>query len=95
MRARRVPLRTCVICGKKTGKRDLLRIVAAPDGEVSVDRTGRMNGRGAYVCTETGDCPDGNLRRERVERALRTSISSAAWNDLAARAASERRIPVQ
>jgi predicted RNA-binding protein YlxR (DUF448 family) len=49
---RRVPQRTCVGCGEVQGKRDLVRIVRAPDGTVAVDPTGKRNGRGAYVHRE-------------------------------------------
>ena len=50
-----IPLRTCVSCGKKTAKRELLRIVATPSVGIVVDSSGRVNGRGAYVCRD-GDC---------------------------------------
>lgn len=46
---RRMPQRTCVGCGEVQGKRELVRIVRATDGTVSVDPTGKRNGRGAYV----------------------------------------------
>ena len=86
----RVPLRTCVNCGNRTDKRQLVRIVASPDGITNVDRTGRMNGRGTYLCLDDTDCKERELNRGRVERALRTSISPEAWQALVAEAASER-----
>ena len=46
---KRVPLRTCISCRENKDKRDLLRIVKTPEGEVLIDSTGRMNGRGAYI----------------------------------------------
>lgn len=48
-RVRRVPQRTCVGCGEVHGKRELLRIVRTPQGELALDPTGKRNGRGAYV----------------------------------------------
>ncbi len=51
MKPRHVPLRTCVVCRDKKPKQALLRVVRRPDGEVEVDVTGRLSGRGAYVCT--------------------------------------------
>jgi predicted RNA-binding protein YlxR (DUF448 family) len=62
MKARHVPMRTCVVCKEKKPKRDLLRIVRTPDGEVVVDSTGRANGRGGYVCGGVGHWGDPSLR---------------------------------
>lgn len=47
---RKVPMRTCIACRKETARRELLRIVRSPSGEVSLDFSGRLPGRGAYVC---------------------------------------------
>ncbi len=49
MKARKVPLRKCVVTGERLDKRDLLRVVKTKDNEFFVDPTGKMNGRGAYV----------------------------------------------
>ncbi len=49
---RKIPMRTCVMCRKKTDKRELLRIVRTPQGDVVFDPTGKQNGRGAYVCSD-------------------------------------------
>lgn len=62
MKARHVPMRTCVVCKEKKPKRDLLRIVRTPDGEVFVDTSGRANGRGGYVCGGVGHWGDPALR---------------------------------
>ena len=47
---KKVPERRCVGCGKSFPKRDLIRVVRTPEGEVTLDLTGKMNGRGAYIC---------------------------------------------
>ncbi len=49
-RPRHVPQRTCVACRQTSAKRQLVRIVRAADGSVSVDPTGKLSGRGAYLC---------------------------------------------
>lgn len=49
MKIRKVPLRTCVITKEQLPKQELLRIVRTPEGEVKVDLTGKLNGRGAYI----------------------------------------------
>ena len=45
-----VPIRNCVICKLKLPKKELLRLVRTADGRVSIDTSGRMNGRGCYLC---------------------------------------------
>lgn len=49
MKQKKIPLRTCVVSGEKLDKRDLLRIVKNKEGQVFVDETGKMNGKGAYI----------------------------------------------
>ena len=49
MKVRKIPLRTCVITKEALPKKELLRIVRTPEGEVKVDETGKLNGRGAYI----------------------------------------------
>ncbi len=78
---RRVPLRTCVSCGVKTDKRNLLRIVSGADDRVAVDRSGKQNGRGAYVCASCCESK-GRLRRDRLERSLRAKIDKTEWHSL-------------
>lgn len=78
---RRVPLRTCVSCGAKTDKRNLLRIVSGEDDRVVVDRSGKRNGRGAYVC-ESCRGSKGHLRLDKLERSLRAKIDKTEWHSL-------------
>ncbi len=70
VRAKHVPVRTCVACRESGAKRGLTRIVRTPEGEVVIDPTGKRNGRGAYLCDKPG-C---------WERALSTPILSRALN---------------
>ncbi len=49
MKVKKIPMRTCIITKEKLEKKDLLRIVRTPEGEVVVDETGKANGRGAYI----------------------------------------------
>lgn len=60
------PQRMCIACRQMLDKKNLLRVVRAPDGSVSVDRTGKKNGRGAYVCTDAKcrvKCAKGLLKK--------------------------------
>lgn len=49
MKVKKIPLRTCVITKESLPKQELLRIVRTPEGEVKIDETGKLNGRGAYI----------------------------------------------
>lgn len=66
---RAVPSRSCVACRASRDKRDLLRVVRAPDGTVRFDASGRANGRGAYVCRDEA-CVAAAMDRGGVARAL-------------------------
>lgn len=50
MKAKKSPQRMCVACREMHDKPDMIRVVRSPEGEISLDFTGRKNGRGAYVC---------------------------------------------
>jgi predicted RNA-binding protein YlxR (DUF448 family) len=71
--ARHFPTRTCVACRTERQKRDFIRVARAPDGTVSIDDTGRANGRGAYLCAD-GSCWSVALQKKAIERALGTSV---------------------
>lgn len=70
---RRFPMRTCVACRTERQKRELLRIVRAPDGTVSLDASGRAAGRGAYLCAD-GSCWPQALKKSSIERALSAAL---------------------
>lgn len=70
MKAKKVPMRMCTGCGKMFDKRILVRAVKSPDGEVSLDLTGKKSGRGAYVCKNI-EC----LRKARKKRAFERAFS--------------------
>jgi uncharacterized protein len=72
-REKHVPQRTCIVCREKTDKRRLRRLVRTTDGVV-VDASGRLAGRGAYLC-DRPTCWDRALQSGVLERALRTTLS--------------------
>ena len=72
-RTKHIPVRTCVVCRQKSGKRALVRIVRTADG-IQVDRTGKMNGRGAYVC-DRESCWERVVQSDVLAQALRTQIT--------------------
>ena len=69
-RPRHVPQRTCVACRQTGAKRQLVRIVRAPDGSVTIDPTGKKSGRGAYLC-DSPECWQAALKRGVLPRALK------------------------
>lgn len=70
---RRHPIRTCVACRTERQKRDLMRVVRGPDGTLSLDRSGRAPGRGAYLCAD-GACWSSALKKKSIERALSAAL---------------------
>lgn len=64
------PIRKCVGCGESRNKNDLYRIIRTSDGEILLDKTGRMNGRGAYVCQDV-KC----IEKARKNKSLSKSFS--------------------
>jgi predicted RNA-binding protein YlxR (DUF448 family) len=70
---RAVPTRSCVHCRSSRDKRDLLRVVRTPSGDVTYDATGKANGRGAYVCHDEA-CITGAMGRGGLSRALGTNV---------------------
>lgn len=73
-RPRRTPQRTCVSCGTTTAKRELVRIVRTPEGEITPDASGKKSGRGAYLCSMPG-CWERGVRKGRLEKSLKTKLS--------------------
>jgi predicted RNA-binding protein YlxR (DUF448 family) len=78
---RAVPTRSCVHCRTGRDKRELLRVVRAPDGAVQYDPTGKANGRGAYVCHDEA-CIAGAMGRSGLGRALGTNVPVSLADEL-------------
>ena len=83
-RQRRVPTRTCVVCRERRQKDGLLRIVRTPEGRVVFDPTGRLNGRGAYICSDADHWGEGVsvANRGKLNRALKTEIDELTMRTL-------------
>jgi hypothetical protein len=80
-KVRRVPQRTCVACGRIRPKRELVRIVRTPGGEIKVDLTGKVPGRGAYVCPEP-PCAERAVKEGRLRHALEASVPETLVDDV-------------
>ena len=76
-----IPQRTCIGCNLKKDKRELIRIVKDKDGNISIDRSGRANGRGAYICDDI-KCLEKAIKTKRLERTFETKISEEIYENL-------------
>ncbi|MGI6106790.1 MAG: RNase P modulator RnpM [Lachnospiraceae bacterium] len=74
MAAERKPvMRQCVGCGQVREKKDMIRVVRRPDGSAAIDTTGKMNGRGAYLCRNP-ECLKKAVRKKSLARSLQIEI---------------------
>ena len=80
--AKKIPLRQCVGCGEMKPKKELVRIVKSPEGEISVDLTGKKSGRGAYVC-RSGLCLAAAKKAGRLSKAFECAVSPEVYDRLA------------
>jgi len=74
MKTKKIPMRMCVGCREMKEKKSLIRVVRSPEGEVSLDPTGKKSGRGAYVCRE-GSCLQRALKQRQLERQLQVTLT--------------------
>ncbi len=81
MKKKKVPLRKCVACGEGKPKKELIRIVKNSENEVSVDVTGKMNGRGAYICSNI-ECLALAQKGKKLSRALEVEVTNDVYEDL-------------
>ena len=78
---RKIPLRKCSGCGEMKPKAELVRVVRSPEGELSMDLTGRKAGRGAYVCHNI-ECLRTARKRKALERSFTCAIPSEIYDRL-------------
>jgi len=81
MRQHKVPIRTCAACRSTSEKKSLLRVVRTCEGGVVVDPTGKLPGRGAYVCASE-ECVRKAVKEKRLARALRSEIPESAIREI-------------
>lgn len=79
--AKRKVLRQCLGCREMKPKKELMRVVRSPEGEVSLDLRGKKPGRGAYVCPNK-DCLSKALKSRAIERALEVKIEESLLDEL-------------
>ena len=75
---KKIPLRKCTGCGEMKPKKELVRVITTVDDEILMDLTGKMNGRGAYVCRDV-ECLKRAIRTKAIERSLGVSVSEEVY----------------
>ena len=78
---KKIPMRQCVGCREMKEKRELIRVVKSPEGEISLDFKGKKPGRGAYVCPDS-ECLKRARRARALERAFETTIPFEVYDAL-------------
>lgn len=81
VKPKKVPQRKCVGCETLKDKKALIRIVRSPEGEISLDKTGKKAGRGAYVCPDK-ECITKAVKGKRLDKALDKTISQDVYEML-------------
>ena len=81
MKTRKIPLRCCTGCNEMKPKRELVRVVRSPEGEIALDLTGKMPGRGAYVCPDP-ECLKKAKKGKRLQKAFGCEVPDEIYEKL-------------
>ena len=80
---KKIPMRQCLGCREMKPKRELMRVVRSPEGQVGIDRNGKANGRGAYLCPKA-ECLKKAIKTKALARALEVEIPLEIYDALLA-----------
>ena len=78
---KKTPMRQCIGCGEMKEKRELIRVLKTPEGEILIDATGRKNGRGAYLCRSAA-CLEKAIKTKGLERSFQMPIGQEVYESL-------------
>ena len=81
MSIRKFPQRQCIGCGEMKNKTEMIRVLKTPEGEFTLDSTGRKNGRGAYVCP-SAECLGKAIKSKGLERSFKMAIPKEIYEKL-------------
>lgn len=81
MQQKKIPMRHCLGCNAEKPKRELVRVVRSPEGEISLDARGKKPGRGAYICPDVA-CLNRARKAKRLERQLEREIPEEIYQQL-------------
>ena len=79
--AKKIPMRQCVGCGEMKNKKEMMRVLKTAEGTITLDMTGKKNGRGAYLCI-SGECLEKARKNRGLERSFRMSIPTQVYENL-------------
>lgn len=79
--AKKIPMRQCIGCGEMKAKKDLVRVLKTAEGEITLDVTGKKNGRGAYVCASM-ECLAKARKSKGLERSFQMKIPDEIYENL-------------
>ena len=79
--AKKIPLRQCVGCGEMKSKKEMMRVLKTPEDTITLDKTGKKNGRGAYLCMEK-ECLLKARKNKGLERSFKMSIPNEVYDSL-------------
>ncbi|MCR5718774.1 MAG: YlxR family protein [Oscillospiraceae bacterium] len=82
MTQKKIPMRQCIGCGEMFPKRDLIRVVRPKEGEITLDLTGKLSGRGAYLC-RSAECLRMAEKNHRLERSFSCRIPPEVYEVMA------------
>ncbi len=82
MAIKKIPLRKCVGCHESKPKKELIRIVRSSEGEISVDLTGKKQGRGAYICP-SADCLKKAVKAKAFDKTFEAKVPDSVYLNLA------------
>ncbi|MCR4796713.1 MULTISPECIES: RNase P modulator RnpM [Ruminococcus] len=78
MKPKKTPMRMCLGCGEMKPKKELIRVVKSPEGEISLDFKGKAAGRGAYICRST-ECLEKARKARRFEKSFSCKIEESVY----------------
>ena len=81
MKAKKTPMRMCLGCSQMKPKKELIRAVKAADGSISLDFTGKKNGRGAYICKSL-DCLNAARKAKKFEKSFSCRIDDSVYEEM-------------
>lgn len=79
--SKKIPLRQCIGCGEMKNKKEMMRVIKDANGDISLDVTGKKNGRGAYVCFSK-ECLNMAIKSKGLERSFKMSIDPSIYECL-------------
>lgn len=81
MKQKKIPLRKCTGCGEQKPKKELVRVVKTPNGEILLDLTGKASGRGAYICNNA-ECLKKARKSKRIDRTFEMTIPDEVYKQM-------------